>query len=174
MSDTNNSNNDAKSQYETFDDFLASVDEPIRNLYEKHTSGLISALDKERSSRKELEKQMKELLPKAEKGSTLEKELAERVRELEESEKKYVEIERKARFAEEANSANIKCTNVKAAYALATLENLFEENGAPKWNEIRKFAPELFKISGTDAGSTNSNTLTGDVNAAIRQAAFGR
>lgn len=160
--------------YETFEDFLASVDEPIKILYKKHTDGLSSALEKERSGRKDLEKQLKELLPKAEKGSALEQELAEKVRLLEETDKKYAEVERRAKFAEEAGQSNVKCVNIKAAYALATVENLFKEDGSPKWDDLKKIAPELFKIGSTDAGSTGKRALDNDINSALRNAAFGR
>ncbi len=160
--------------YETFEDFLASVDEPVKVLYKKHTDGLSSALEKERSGRKELEKQLKELLPKAEKGSALEQELAEKVRLLEETDKKYAEVERRAKFAEEAGQSNVKCVNIKAAYALATVENLFKEDGSPKWDDLKKIAPELFKIGSTDAGSTGKRALDNDINSALRNAAFGR
>jgi len=160
--------------YETFEDFLASVDEPIKALYKKHTDGLNSALEKERNGRKDLERQLKDLLPKAEKGSALEQELAEKVRLLEETDKKYAEVERRARFVEEAGQANIKCTNTKAAYALAVVENLFKEDGSPKWDDLKKIAPELFKVSSTDAGSTGKRALDNDINAALRSAAFGR
>lgn len=160
--------------YETFEDFLASVDEPIKALYKKHTDGLNSALEKERNGRKDLERQLKDLLPKAEKGSALEQELAEKVRLLEETDKKYAEVERRARFVEEAGQPNIKCVNVKAAYALAIVENLFKEDGSPKWDDLKKIAPELFKIGSTDAGSNGKRALNNDINSALRDAAFGR
>lgn len=160
--------------YETFEDFLASADEPVKSLYKKHTDGLNSALEKERAGRKDLEKQLKELLPKAEKGSALELELAEKVRLLEETDKKYAEVERRAKFAEEAGQPNIRCVNVKAAYALATVENMFKEDGSPMWDAIRKTAPELFKLGSTDAGSTGKRALDNDINSALRSAAFGR
>jgi len=171
MSDTENTTGKTAS-YETFEDFLNTADDAVKELYKKHTDGLNSALDKERTSRKDLEKQMKDLLPKAEKGSELERELAEKVRLLEEADKKYSEIERRAKFAEEASSE--KCVNTKAAYALAATEGLFNENGTVKWKELKTLAPELFKLSGTDAGSTGKRALDNDINAALRQAALGR
>ena len=171
------STNDTQTQepsYETFEDFLATVKEPIKELYKKHTDGLSSALDKERTGRKDLEKQLKDLLPKAEKGSELERELTEKVKLLEEADRKYAEVERRAKFAEEASQPSIKCINAKAAYALATIEGLFKSDGSPKWDELKKLAPELFKIGGTDAGSSGKRALESDINTALREAAFGR
>lgn len=160
--------------YETFEDYLATVNEPIKELYKKHTDGLSSALDKERANRRDLEKQIKDLLPKADKGSELEKELTEKVKLLEEADKRYAEVERRAKFAEEASQPNIKCTNAKAAYALATIEGLFKPDGSPKWDELKKLAPELFKLGGTDAGSGGKRVTDSDINTALREAAFGR
>ena len=171
MSDVENTAGKTAS-YETFEDFLATTDDTIKELYKNHTSGLSSALEKERSNRKDLEKQMKDLLLKAEKGSVLEKELAEKVKLLEEADKKYTEAERRAKFVEEASRE--KCTNAKAAYALAVIENLFSEDGSVKWKDLKNLAPELFKFSGTDAGSVGRQALDSDINAALRQAALGR
>lgn len=162
------------SSYETFEEYLATTDNNVRDLYNKHVNGLTSALEKERGSRKDLEKQMRDLLPKVEKGSVIEKELAEKVRLLEEADRKYLEVAKKAKFAEEANLPQIKCTNIKAAYALATVEDLFEDDGSPKWEDIKKIAPELFKTGGTDAGSISKREVQNDINVALRQAAFRR
>lgn len=166
--------NKGTTSFGTFEEYLATTDEPIQELYRKHTSGLTSALDKERGARKGLEQQMKELLPKAEKGSELEKALTEKIKELEDTSKKFVDAERRAKFAETANSPKVGCTNIKAAYTLAAAEGLFDEDENPKWDDLKKLAPELFKTSGTDGGNHGDPILDNDINAAIRRAAKGR
>lgn len=153
-------------QPETFDAWLEKQDNKVKELYKSHTHGLTSALEKEREEKKTLSTQLKELLPKAEKGSELEKQLSETLGKMEAA-------ERRAIFAEEAIKPEIGCTNAKAAYALALAENLFDSRGNPKWAEIKQTAPELFRKPGsTDGGAGGGKSPTpNDINAAIRRAA---
>lgn len=147
-------------QPKSFEEWLSSQDDEVRELYEQHTSGLKSALEKEKEARKSLSQQLKELVPKAEKGSELEQKLTETVSRLESA-------ERRALFAEQANQ--VECVNPKAAYALAVSEDLFDENGQPEWKKIKEIAPELFRRTAkTDAGVNESAPV--DINAAIRKA----
>ena len=162
---------EAGKSFETFDDYLATVEEPIRELYAKHTEGLTSALGKERDERRSLSEQVKSLALKADKGSKMEQDLAETVKKLEESEIKYLETQKRATFAEQAIKPEIGCVNVKAAYALAKSDDLFDKQGNPDWAAIKKVAPELFKLySQTNAGN-QTTSVTDDINRAIRSAA---
>lgn len=52
------------------------------------------------------------------------------------------ETERRANFYETATDN--KCLNIKAAYALAKSQELFDKKGNPNWAELQKQAPELF------------------------------
>lgn len=160
-----------KDTFETFDKFVETLDEPVKELYNSHISGLKNALESEKDNRRKLAEQIKSLTPAVEKGSELEAKLAETAKQLEEAEQRSMEYNRRATFAEQAIRPGVNCANVKAAYALAVSENLFSEDGNPKWKELQKLAPELFRISKqTDAGNQD-NSVTNDINAAIRRAA---
>ena len=139
-------------EFESFEQFLEKQPESVQKLYETHTSGLKSALQKERDSKKDLDDQLKAATAKAEKGSDLEKTLLE-------LQKQSAASERRARFAEEAITPEIGCTNVKAAFALAVAEDLFKKSGDPDWEAIKKAAPELFKKPGsTTSGKAGDGT----------------
>ena len=96
----------------TFEGWLEQQDEQIRSLYEAHTAKLTNAVRATRQERDDLAKQLKDLLPKAEKGSELEKSLADALGRIEQA-------ERRAAFAEEAVKPEIGCRNPRAAYLLA-------------------------------------------------------
>jgi len=153
------------SQYETFEAYLDKQPQEVKELYQKDIHGLKTALEAERGNSKTLSGQLKELLPKAEKGSELEKQLSETLGKMEAA-------ERRAGFAEEAIKPEIGCSNVKAAYALALADNLFDSRGNPKWAEIKQAAPELFRKAGsTDGGAGGKTPPVNDINSAIRRAA---
>jgi hypothetical protein len=148
-----------------FESWLDGQDDKVKELYQTHTSGLKSALEKERGERKDLSDQLKELLPKAEKGSELEKQLTETVGKLEAAEKR-------ASFVEQAIKPEIGCVNVKAAYALALADDFFDKTGSPNWEDIKKAAPELFRKPGsTDGGAGNTSQLRDDLVTATKRAA---
>jgi hypothetical protein len=163
-----------EASYETFDEFLATLEPEVVELYNSHTEGLKSALDKERDDRRKLAESLKELQPKAEKGSELEATLSETLEKLEALEKQNELVQRKADFTELAIKPEIGCTNVKAAYALAVAEDLFDRYGKPEFDKLKEVAPELFKGSGgvTNAGSRASTTPDeNDINYQIRKSA---
>jgi len=117
------------------------------------------------AKKKTLSAQLKELLPKAEKGSELEAQLTETVSKLESA-------ERRAAFAEQAIKPEVSCSNVKAAYALALADNLFDKDGNPDWTTIKQTAPELFrKPSSTDGGAGNRQPPKEDIYTAAMRAA---
>jgi len=164
---------DEKKSYETFDEFLATQDQPVQELYKSHTNGLRSALVKEREEKKALVNQIRNLQTKAEKGSEMEKQLSDMAAKLEEANRISAEAIRKAEFTEQALSPEVGCLNVKAAYALAKAEDLFDKNSHPDWEELKKQAPELFKQKtrvSTDAGRDTIKT-TGTMNEILRSAA---
>jgi len=158
-------------QEETFDTWLESQPDELKKkvteLYESNVSGLKTALKSERDEKKGLSAQLKELLPKAEKGSELEKQLTEMASKAESA-------ERRAFFAEEAIKPEIGCRNIRAAFALATAEDLFDKRGNPNWDEIKSQAPELFGAGTANANagvSTNKDPKPkqNDMNAFIRR-----
>ena len=104
-----------KPSFSSFDEFVNTLDEPIKELYNSHISGLKNALDSEKENRRKLSEQVKALSPAVEKGSELEKKLAETAKLLDEAERRSVEYNRRATFAEQAIRPGVNCTNVKAA-----------------------------------------------------------
>lgn len=169
----NKDNGGQESKYGTFEEYLATLDKPVKDLYEQHTHGLKTALEKEREDRKKLKESFDSLKSAAEKGSELEGKLRDATKLLEEADARYQEVERRANFTEQAIKPEIGCTNVRAAYALAVSENLFDSKQNPDWKSIKSAAPELFKSGKfTDAGKNNKSNISDfDMNAALRRAA---
>lgn len=164
-------NSEQKESFESFDQFVQTLNEPLQQLYSSNISGLKNALESEKENRRKLSEQVKALSPAVEKGSELERKLAETAKLLEEAEQRSIEFNRRATFAEQAIRPGVNCSNVKAAYALAVSENLFTEDGEPKWKELQKLAPELFRVTKQTNGGNTEQSVSNDINAAIRRAA---
>jgi hypothetical protein len=153
-----------------FDSWLGEQPEHVRGGYERTTGGLKSALEQERSQRKELAKELKRLGGLAEQGSEAQKALGEMSTRLEQA-------EQRAAFYEEANKSEIGCSNPKAAFLVAQAEGLFRRSGEPDWAAIKASAPELFgrKTPTPPGHAGNGNnappTPAAGMNAYIRQAA---
>ena len=151
----------------SFDEWIGKQPAEVQALYTAHTTGLHNTVKATRDERDTLAKQIKDLLPKAEKGSELERTLTDLSGKLEAS-------ERRAQFVEEAIKPEIGCRNPKAAYALALSDNLFDRKGQPDWQSIKQAAPELFGAAGVNAnagnGTQNQPVKTG-MNEFIRRAA---
>jgi hypothetical protein len=136
----------------TWDEYLKDQPAEIQALYQNHTTGLTNTVKATRDERDALSKQLKDLLPKAEKGSELEKSLTEALGKIEVA-------ERRAAFAEEAIKPEVGCTNSKAAFLIAQADSLFDRRGNPDWAAIRAAAPELFQKK---QGKANGGDGTGD------------
>jgi hypothetical protein len=124
-----------------FDEFIKTQPKEVQEAFEKHTQGLKTALGSEREQRGALEKQLKDALSKAEKGSELEKSLNEALAKLDVA-------NMRATFAEEANKPEIGCLNPANAFIIATARELFDKRGNVNWDALKKEAPELFVKSG--------------------------
>ena len=148
-----------------FDEWVGKQDKDIQNLIGNRFEALENTVRSTRQERDDFAKQIKELSSKADKGSDLEKSLTELSGKLESAEKR-------ATFAEQGIKPEIGCTNIKAAYALAVTDDLFDKSGNPDWNQIKQTAPELFRKAGsTDGGAGGKTPPVTDINAAIRAAA---
>ncbi len=148
----------------TFDGWLASQDEATKALLTKHTSGLKSALDDEKSTRKQLAKQIAELSKQAEEGSALKA-------ALEKTSQDYAQTSRKATFYEGAPS---DLRNLKLAWLAAQDADLIDKEGTADWKALRAQAPELFgKVTPGNAGNGAGQTGQGvqDMNTFIRRSA---
>ena len=153
---------------ETFEGFLGKQPKTVQELYSKHVTGLRNTVAATRQERDDLSKQIKELTQKAEKGSELERRLTEISQKLESA-------ERKADFMEQAMKPEIGCRNPAVAYALATVNSLFNSKGVPDWNAVKLAAPELFgkEVPPAHAGEGTGSGPAGkaDMNALIRRKA---
>jgi len=152
---------------ESFDGWIAEQPDNVKTLVAQHTTGLKSALEAERTERKNQAKQLRDALAKAEKGSETEKALQEITGRAEQA-------ERRAAFFEEAVRADVGCTNARAAFLVATAENLFTRTGDPDWKRIKDAAPELFgrKLPSANAGNgTQTPPKNGGMNDFIRRSA---
>lgn len=151
----------------TFETWYGALDTQAKSLFDEHVNGLKTALHTERDNRAALAKQIKDLAAKADKGSELEKQLTDASAKLEAA-------ERRAAFAEDAIKPEIGCTNVKAAFALAQAEDLFDRHGRPDWNALKVTAPELFRkptVGSADGGAGTNQGPKLDMNTLIRRAA---
>jgi hypothetical protein len=81
-----------------FETWMKGQDKGVQELYSSHTSGLKSALSKERDGRSEAEKQLRELAKKAESGSEMQAKLTEQADQM-------AELTRKSAFYDKAHAA---------------------------------------------------------------------
>lgn len=151
----------------TFDDWQASLPDDQKVLIEDHTRGLKSALESERGTRKDLEKQLRDLAKEAEKGSKAETQLTQLADQLQTA-------DRRANFYELAHMAGVK--NLKLAYTVAVNDEMFDKHDRVNFDEMKKQYPELFvstKPPRGDAGSGTESTTTqaSDMNTLIRRRA---
>lgn len=140
---TDNSQDTSKETSETFADFeayLAKQAEPVKKLYETHTQGLKSALETERTSRKEAERQLRELAKKAESGSEAQKQLTDMA-------ERMATTERMNQFYAAAHAAGVK--NLRLAYLAASEAKLISEQGEVDFAKMKESYPELFAASQT-------------------------
>lgn len=154
----------------TFDGWLEAQPENVKNLLDSHTKGLKSALESERGSRKDLEKQLRDLAKKAEAGSEAEKQLTALADQ-------QATANQRVEFYEQAHREGV--TNLKLAYTVAVSDDLFDKKGNVDFDEMKKSYPELFGQS----PRANANAGTGtqkppnpaqNMNDFIRRKATGR
>ena len=150
---------------EDFDKWLATQDANTQTLIQERFKALENTVKATRTERDTLSTELKELGKKLDKGSEAEKQLSELT-------DKLSQAERKSSFLELA--AKEGCIRPSAAYALASSESLFKEDGLPDWGKLKESVPELFRVTntGTNAGSgTNKPATTQNPNDVIREAA---
>lgn len=154
----------------TWDEALAALPEPVRALYEAHTTGLKHTVQATRSERDALKAQLDALTKALGKDTpdAAKQLLAEMTGQLEAS-------NRRAAFYEESGKSEIGCTNPKAAFALAQAEGLFDARGNVNWPALKAAAPELFRKTAppgnAGAGTGNPPLPERNMNAFIRAAA---
>lgn len=133
----------------TFDAWQKGLSDEQKGLIESHVKGLKSALDSERGSRKDLEKQLRDMAKKAEAGSDAQTQLTKLADDL-------LTADRKADFYEAAHAAGAR--NLKLAFTVALTDELFDKHGRVNFDEMKKSYPELFASTTTPRGDAGSGT----------------
>lgn len=176
MPEQNNQQQDGNQQVENnnqpgeplaFETWISGQDETVQTMLEAHTHALKNALVNERESRKQLEKDLRDLAGKAEAGSEAQQKLTQMADQMSEA-------DRKADFYEAAHEAGV--SNLKLAYLAATQEQLFDRKGNVDFAAMKASYPELFggkpKIKGNAGdGILNNQPPAKTMNAFIRSAA---
>jgi len=119
-----------------YEEWLKGQPEEVKTMLGGWEKGLKSALKDEREAHSELEKKLRDLAGKAQKGSEDEKKLIEMADQM-------AEGDRRATFYEEAHKAGI--SNLKLAYLAAVKEDLFDKRGNVNLETLKKNYPELFE-----------------------------
>lgn len=135
----------------TFDGWIGGQPEPIKTLIADHEKGLKSALESERTSRQDLEGQLRDAAKKAAKEPELQKSLTEMA-------DKLAETDRRADFYDAAHSAGV--TNLKLAYLVAVQDDLFDKKGNVNFETLKGKYPELF-TGKPQPGKGNAGAGTG-------------
>lgn len=136
----------------SYETWVQAQPENVRGLLERHTSGLRSALESERGSRKDLERQLREMAGKAEKGSETQAQLTQMADRMNEA-------DRRVDFYEEAHAAGV--TNLKLAYLVAMQDEMFDKRGQVNFATMKAQYPELFGGGGGRLPAGNAGTGAG-------------
>ncbi|OQY95342.1 MAG: hypothetical protein B6D39_00150 [Anaerolineae bacterium UTCFX2] len=166
QNDSKDGKSDQKSSL-SYEAWVKDQPEEIKTMLSGWERGLKTALDGERDARKGLEKQVRDLAGKAEKGSEAEKQLTQLADQITES-------DRRSDFYEAAHAAGV--TNLKLAYLVALHDDLFDKRGMVNFETMKGFYPELFggqKLPKGNAGDGTGTSPTGknSMNDYIRAAA---
>jgi hypothetical protein len=155
---------DQQQQGPTFESWYGSLDATTKQLIDDHTTGLRSALQKERDSSKMLEKQLRDAAKKLEAGSESEKQLTELANSLAAAQKQNA-------FNEEAHAAGVK--NLRLAFLAASEAGLVDDKGNCDFTKLKAQFPELFvKVADGTAGSgTLTHPPAASMNDFIRRSA---
>ena len=156
-----------------WEDWYAQQPEPVKALIGEQTSGLKTALNSERGTRGNLERQLNDL-----KKSLKDNEAA--TAEVQRIQASLAEENTRGEFYEAAHAAG--ATNLRAAYLLAKADGLIDDRGKFRIEDIKGKYPEFFAVPGkpvTPTGNAGSGAhqpapqLSGNaaVNNAIRGAA---
>lgn len=179
MPETNNTTNnnnepgtggggETPSQEVTFTDWLEQQPEDVRGLIGSHTSGLKSALDSERSQRKELAKALKDVTKELDEGTQARESLEALTGKMEQYEQQI--------GAYDALSA-AGVTNLRLAWIAAREAGAIDKKGNVNLETLKAEYPELFKAQRTPPGNAGAGAgqqppqATGGMDALIRKKA---
>jgi len=122
---------------QTWDEALETLDEPLRELYSQHVTGLQNTVKATRTERDTLKARLDALVQGLDGQDP-----AEVKRQLTEMQGDLQTANARAAFFEEAGKS--ECRNPTAAWAIAQAQALFDARGNPDWSALREVAPELF------------------------------
>lgn len=152
----------------TFDGWLGEQPDDVKSLLDEHTSGLKTALQREREQRKELAGEVKALAKKADAGSEAREALDNLAAKLEAA-------ERKANFYEAVAG---QVSNPRLAWLAAESNGYVNDDGTVQMETLKAEFPELFKPTQKPVPPGNAGNGAGqggagqpDMNAYIRAAA---
>lgn len=165
----------------TFEEWIKDQPDDVKDLIDNRLTNLQSALSSERTERKKLADQLKQISGQLEQGSEAQKALGEISGQLEVS-------NRRADFYEQASIAGIFGSSIKLAWAAVGADNLFEEylnhrTNKVDWNglfeRMKTDYPNLFtapvqpRVPNGNAGTGTTATPTApmDMNRLILRAA---
>ena len=151
-----------------FTTWLEAQDEPTQELYKEHTTGLKSALDSERETRRTLEKELREAASAAEEGT-------EARAQLEEAATAAETAGAQVDFLEAAHAAGV--ADLRLAWlAVQEDDSLRDRSGKADFVRLKEQHPALFadakKLPAGNAGAgASQDAPKTDVNTNIRKAA---
>lgn len=147
---TGENNQDTSQTPLTYDAWIGQQPQEIRDLLDGNTRGLRSALESERGSRKDLEKQLRDLAGKAGKDTELQQQLTALASAQESA-------NLRAEFYEQGHVEGVK--NLKLAFLVAQQDELIDKRGRVNWNDMRARYPELFNVvPGKAPGNAGAGT----------------
>lgn len=133
----------------TFDSLLDSMEEPHRDVIEKHIVGLRTALDKEREERKAAQKAVRTTQAEVEQLPTLRQ-------QLEQAAQDAIDARAQATFFETAGTNNVKRGSARLAFLAAKDGQFFNDDGSVQWDSLQARFPDLFE--GTDRSAPTGAT----------------
>jgi len=120
----------------SYEDWIATQPDEVKSRIEGRTRGLESALDSERTQRKDIEKQLRETAKLLEKGSEARKAVEEQADRV-----KAAEV--KAAFYDAAHAAG--CVNLRLAHLAAQDAKLIRDDGSFDVAAMKEKFPQLFQ-----------------------------
>jgi hypothetical protein len=152
----------------TWETWHGGLPDDQKGLIENHVSGLKSALDGERATRRDLERQVRDLASKAQAGSEAQTQLTQLADQLKAGEKQTA-------FYETAHASGVK--NLRLAWIAAQSDaKYFKGNGSLDIDAFKSDYPELFGTQQVPPGNGGNGNGQGGGGAVsmdqiIRQAA---
>lgn len=158
----NDAGQDNGAMPETFDAWLATQPDNVKTMYAAHTQKLQSALQSERSTRSDLEKQLREAAKKQKDGSDEQANLTKMADEL-------GVANRRADFYEAAVKPEVNAQDLEALWVLANAkpDDYFDKRGNVNFVLLKERHPGLFKQAAS-AARGNAGNGTGGQGAATK------